>query len=299
MMHLAPHPNGVPSAMPALAAVAAQGGVLPGPQKLLSLAAQFAHFRRSQPPGHLTLPVRGLHRTQAALQQPTENDVAALGQVHTPPLTSPHHQHHHHHGGIDIVIGPMFAGKTSELLRRAAHYEAQGLSVAIVKSDKDNRYSGTQVVTHDGVQKPCFAVPSLSRFRQVVGEAYTGFHVIAIDEAQFFPDLAEFCTTAADHDAKRIVLAGLDGDFLRKRFGQVLDLVPLADSVTKLTAMCLYCLREQSGNGSGAPALFSLRIAPDNEQEVVGGADKYAPVCRRHYVQFSSQQSRQSSSPPL
>lgn len=180
--------------------------------------------------------------------------------------------------------------------------------------------------------------------------------MIAIDEAQFFSDLLDFCSTAADEDAKHVIVAGLDGDFQRRRFGQILDIVPFADSVTKLTAKCTYCMQEASaaakaaaaGPGAGAngaanrvaaaagqngrvplrvanglangmpnghgtgglagkhtqhtlpqhqheqhagqqprPALFSLRIAADSRQEVVGGADKYAPVCRHHYLRLT------------
>ncbi len=166
----------------------------------------------------------------------------------------------------------------------------------------------------------------MAELRSAVGESYDSVDVIAIDEAQFFPDLLEFCTEASDHDNKQVLVAGLDGDFKRQRFGQVractlcpvlyscsvqhtqhvcrglstcafpsqslhsklqliltvaaqvLDLIPVSDSVTKLSADCAYC---------GQPALFSLRIAADQRQEVVGGADKYAPVCRHHYVSLS------------
>ena len=193
----------------------------------------------------------------------------------------------------------MFAGKSSELLRRIAVYEAQGLTVALIKSDTDNRYSAAHVVTHDGLSRPCFATPSLAAFREMSAEVYAAADVISVDEAQFFPDLAHFCTTAADEDAKRIILAGLDGDFLRQKFGQVLDLVPLADKVTKLTAICKFCEHEaagennnnfRSGEENEFPALFSLRLAAEGGQQVVGGADKYAPVCRRHYVELMSAQ---------
>jgi thymidine kinase len=220
----------------------------------------------------------------------------------------------------------MFAGKSSELLRRVSYYESQGLNVAIVKSNKDDRYSASHVVTHDGIRKECHAVPSLIAFRETLMTLYTAADVIAIDEAQFFPDLTDFCTFAADHDDKRVVLAGLDGDFLRRKFGQVLDLVPLADKVTKLTAICRFCQQEEhaqeenqnskgtsSGNDgfnakdnvgkSGAllvgkstsyPAVFTLRISAESgtEQEVVGGADTYAPVCRKHYVRFSKMEKK-------
>lgn len=181
-------------------------------------------------------------------------------------------------GRIDVIFGPMFAGKSSELLRRVKALEAANKKVALVKSDRDTRYSKNEITTHDGLARPCHAVGSLAELRATVGEEYANIEVIAIDEAQFFPDLLSFCTEASDHDQKQIVVAGLDGDFQRHRFGQVLDLIPVSDSVTKLSADCAYC---------GKAALFSLRIAADQRQEVVGGADKYAPVCRHHYVSLS------------
>ncbi|KAK9916005.1 hypothetical protein WJX75_007211 [Coccomyxa subellipsoidea] len=173
----------------------------------------------------------------------------------------------------------MFAGKTSELLRRVEQHEAAGMKVAVVKSSVDTRYHATRVVSHDGQSKVCFAASSLGELRSQLGDKYLEYNVIAIDEAQFLPDLLEFCTTAADIDHKQIVIAGLDGDFKRQRFGQVLDMVSVADSVTKLAGKCAYC-NEQ--------ALFSLRIAADERQALVGGADKYAPVCRQHYVSLSN-----------
>ncbi|KAK9809157.1 hypothetical protein WJX72_010378 [[Myrmecia] bisecta] len=172
----------------------------------------------------------------------------------------------------------MFAGKTSELLRRVSALEALGRRVAVIKSFKDDRYHATNITTHDGISRPCYALTNLREFKDSMADRYSDAEVIAIDEAQFFPDLHQFCTDAADRDGKLVILAGLDGDFKRKRFGQVLDLIPVADSVTKLKANCAYC---------SSRALFSLRIAADDRQEVVGGADKYAPVCRQHYVSLS------------
>ena len=103
---------------------------------------------------------------------------------------------------------------------------------------------------------------------------YEEAHLIAIDEAQFFPDLLDFCTRAADEDGKEIIIAGLDGDFKRRKFGQVLDLIPHADNVTKLTARCAKC---------ASPGLFSLRISSEEDTTLIGGKDKYLPVCRVHY----------------
>ncbi|XP_008776173.1 thymidine kinase-like [Phoenix dactylifera] len=179
-------------------------------------------------------------------------------------------------GEIHVIIGPMFAGKTTTLLRRIRSEIDNGRSVAVIKSNKDTRYGLDSVVTHDGTKMPCLSLPELSMFQDKLGiEAYNKLDVIGIDEAQFFEDLYDFCCRAADHDGKTVIVAGLDGDYLRRRFGSVLDIIPLADSVTKLTARCELC---------GQRAFFTLRKTQETTTELIGGADVYMPVCRQHYV---------------
>ncbi|KAM1456329.1 hypothetical protein FF1_005331 [Malus domestica] len=149
-------------------------------------------------------------------------------------------------------------------------------NVAIIKSIKDTRYGLDSIVTHDGVKFPCWPLKDLSSFKQKFSpEAYDQLDVIGIDEAQFFEDLYDFCSEAADRDGKKVIVAGLDGDYLRRKFGSVLDIVPLADSVTKLTARCELC---------GKRAFFTLRKTEEMQTELIGGADVYMPVCRQHYV---------------
>lgn len=175
-----------------------------------------------------------------------------------------------------MIVGPMFAGKTTALLRRIQREVDKGRSVAMIKSSKDTRYAVNSIVTHDGSRMQCLALNKLSTFQTNVGaEAYNMFDVIGIDEAQFFEDLYDFCCTAADRDGKTVIIAGLDGDYLRRRFGPVLDIIPLANSVTKLTARCDLC---------GHPASFTLRKTVETQTELIGGADVYMPVCRQHYV---------------
>ncbi|CAL5390755.1 unnamed protein product [Camellia sinensis] len=99
--------------------------------------------------------------------------------------------------------------------------------------------------------------------------------VIGIDEAQFFDDLYDFCCKVADCDGKIVIVAGLDGDYLRRTFGLVLHIIPLADSITKLTARCQLC---------GKRAFFTLRKTNETKTELIGGSDVYMPVCRQHYV---------------
>ncbi|CDP20738.1 unnamed protein product [Coffea canephora] len=90
------------------------------------------------------------------------------------------------------------------------------LSVAVIKSDKDTRYALDSIVTHDGEKLPCWPLANLSSFRQKLGsEAYDKLEVIGVDEAQFFEALYDFCREAADHDGKTLIVARLDGDYLR------------------------------------------------------------------------------------
>lgn len=179
-------------------------------------------------------------------------------------------------GEIHVIVGPMFAGKTTALLRRVQAEAGSGRTVVLIKSDKDNRYGLDSVVTHDGTKMACWALSELSSFHDKLGmEAYDKVDVIGIDEAQFFDDLYDFCCKAADRDGKIVVVAGLDGDYKRKKFGSVLDVVPLADSVTKLTARCELC---------GRRAFFTLRKTQETKTELIGGADVYMPVCRHHYL---------------
>ncbi|KAL2340373.1 hypothetical protein Fmac_008313 [Flemingia macrophylla] len=179
-------------------------------------------------------------------------------------------------GEIHVIVGPMFAGKTTSLLRRIESELNAKRSVAMLKSSKDTRYAIDSVVTHDGLKFPCWALPDLLSFRDKYGhQAYQKLDVIGIDEAQFFDDLYEFCCKAADEDGKTVIVAGLDGDYLRRSFGSVLHIIPLADSVTKLTARCELC---------GKRAFFTLRKTDQRETELIGGSDVYMPVCRLHYA---------------
>ncbi|KAJ8770537.1 hypothetical protein K2173_018028 [Erythroxylum novogranatense] len=179
-------------------------------------------------------------------------------------------------GAIHVIVGPMFAGKTTTLLQRIQSETELGRKVAIIKSSKDTRYGLDSIVSHDGVKLPCWALSNLSSFGQIFGSvAYEQLDVIGIDEAQFFEDLYDFCREAADQHGKTVIVAGLDGDYLRRSFGSVLDIIPLADSVTKLTARCELC---------GKRALFTLRKSAEKQTELIGGADVYMPVCRQHYV---------------
>ncbi|XP_009606901.1 thymidine kinase-like [Nicotiana tomentosiformis] len=200
--------------------------------------------------------------------------------VSVPTGTDQRGHNHVNSGEIHVIFGPMFAGKTTALLRRVNSEAKMGRNVVMIKSNKDTRYAVDAVVTHDGTKLPCWSLPDLSSFKQRFGsDAYEKVDVIGIDEAQFFDDLYDFCYKATDIDGKTVVVAGLDGDYLRRKFGSVLDIIPLADTVTKLTARCEIC---------GKRAIFTLRKTEEMQKELIGGAAMYMPVCRQHYVNGKS-----------
>jgi len=171
---------------------------------------------------------------------------------------------------IRVIFGPMFSGKTTELLRRVRRFSVAQKLCILVKHAADTRYSG--VSTHDAadiVSRDWVRVVRASALADVEAEVAKA-DVIGIDEGQFFPDIVSFSERMAN-SGKIVIVAALDGTFQRKPFGDVLNLVPLAESVVKLNAVCVTCLRD---------AAFSARLSTEEEVVVVGGAEKYAAVCR-------------------
>ena len=190
---------------------------------------------------------------------------------------------------LEIILGGMYAGKTSRLVEIYKQCKFCDISVAVINHSIDNRYDEELLSTHDHIKIPCIKterlfdvwtdnidmetnVEKVPRIRDKFKVASSS--VILINEGQFFPDLEEFVKILLSHD-KKIYICGLDGDFERKKFGQILDLIPLCDKVTKLTSLCSICK-------NGTPGIFSKRITSEKEQTVVG-SDNYIPVCRKRY----------------
>ena len=178
-------------------------------------------------------------------------------------------------GRLELVIGPMFSGKTTQMLHRIRRHGFANRRVLLVKYCKDQRYSVSAVATHDNVTGGGCDTLSVAALAQV-GEAYQKYDVIGVDEGQFYPDLGA-CVDQWASEGKTVIVAALDGDFLRHPFGDVCALVPRAESVTKITAVCMGC---------GCNAAFSKRISAEQDVEVIGGADKYLPTCRECYNDF-------------
>ncbi|XP_041640516.1 thymidine kinase, cytosolic [Cheilinus undulatus] len=172
-------------------------------------------------------------------------------------------------GQIQVIFGPMFSGKSTELMRRVRRFQIAQYNCLVVKYAKDTRYSDSGMATHD--KNTMAAIPA-NCLQDVRSQALTAC-VIGIDEGQFFPDTVEFCEEMANL-GKTVIVAALDGTFQRKPFGNILNLVPLAESIVKLHAVCMQCYKE---------AAYTKRIGAEKEVEVIGGADKYQAVCRKCY----------------
>lgn len=170
-------------------------------------------------------------------------------------------------GSIEVICGSMFSGKTEELIRRLKRAQIAKLNVEIFKPKTDTRYDDTAVVSHDLNSIQSTPVDSSSAILLLGANT----QVVGIDEAQFFDDeLPEVCNTLAKKGI-RVVIAGLDMDFLGKPFGPMPALMAIAEHVTKVNAVCMQC---------GSPAVYSYRTVASEARVLLGEKDSYEPRCR-------------------
>ncbi len=173
-------------------------------------------------------------------------------------------------GSIEIITGSMFSGKTEELIRRLRRAQFAGLKVEIFKPSLDKRYSETRVVSHDEKSIVSTPVDNPSAILLLAGNV----DVIGIDEAQFFDNsIVEVCNNLADNGI-RILVAGLDMDFMGKPFGPMPALLAIAEYVTKVHAICMRC---------GNLAQYSYRKSEEAQVVLLGEKNLYEPLCRHCY----------------
>jgi thymidine kinase len=181
---------------------------------------------------------------------------------------------------LELIIGPMFSGKTSRIVSIVSRYQALGIPVLVINHGLDTRYSQQSVSTHDGRKIPSISVFDLSDIDPALLEKYK---VLIVDEAQFFKYLVPFVEDMVDTKHKDVVLVGLDGDINRRPFGELLNCIPLADRVEKLDALCHSC-------ADGTPGLFSYRKTGSANQIQIGGAESYETLCRKCYLRKLTQE---------
>lgn len=173
-------------------------------------------------------------------------------------------------GSIEVICGSMFSGKTEELIRRLKRVKIANLKVEIFKPAIDTRYDEVKIVSHDATAIQSTPVDNSQKILLMAGDV----EVIGIDEAQFFDaEIANVCDELAFRGI-RVIVAGLDMDYLGNPFGQMPFIMAKADYVTKLHAICMKC---------GNMANYSYRKIPGDEQVVLGAKDVYEPRCRNCY----------------
>ena len=173
---------------------------------------------------------------------------------------------------IEVIIGPMFSGKSTELIRRTSCYKSIGKKILRINHLNDTR-TDDNIQTHSNIKKNAIKVSSLMTL--VNNSKFISSEVIGIDEAQFFDDLYEFIITI-EPLGKIIIVSGLDGDFKRRPIGQILQIIPLCDEVVKLHALDMV-------DKDGSPGIFTKRLSENNELIVIGAENEYMAVSRKNY----------------
>ena len=190
---------------------------------------------------------------------------------------------------LDIIIGPMFAGKSCELIRRIRLLKVLKKDYIVIKPKIDNRYDNlydSMIVSHNFDKEHCCV---LEKLEHIFNNNLDNINTIFIDEGQFFDDLVSIVKILVEHHKINVVITGLDGDSNRNKFGHILDLIPFCNTCTKINAACIMCL-------DGTPAPFSFRKINNNDnnnhtdnyhtdQILIGAGDSYMSLCRKHYLE--------------
>ncbi|CAN5890226.1 thymidine kinase [soil metagenome] len=172
-------------------------------------------------------------------------------------------------GQIEVIAGSMFSGKSEELIRRLRREQIARRAVQIFKPKVDDRFSEGQIISHSDMR---IASETVSSSRELLERVRAETEVVGIDEGQFFDqELPAVCSTLADQ-GKRVLVAGLDQDYLGKPFEPMPQLLAIAEYITKTLAICMVC---------GAPANHTQRLVVSSERVLVGAQGTYEARCRR------------------
>jgi thymidine kinase len=180
-------------------------------------------------------------------------------------------------GRIEVIVGPMFSGKSEELIRRLKRARIARQRVACYKPDIDLRYHRTAIASHSDQTYEACTVANVERLKAELFPHLQEIDVIGIDEAQFFDEAIIPLTVELVHLGKRLIIAGLDTTFTAEPFGPIPALMAIADQVTKLSAVCMVC---------GQPAIHTQRLGQSQELVVVGAAGLYEARCRAHFQPY-------------
>jgi thymidine kinase len=183
-------------------------------------------------------------------------------------------------GYLELILGPMFSGKTSTLKKIYDQCMYCNIPVMVINYEDDTRYCDASFMsTHDKIMIPCVKGLSILKILETNKEKVNESEVILINEGQFFKDIDTVIHLVEDLH-KRVYICGLDGDFKKNKIGSLLDLIPHCDNVYKLKSLCSECRDGKSG-------LFSYRITDETDQVVIG-VENYKPVCRACFERLSN-----------
>src|SRR6478752_1842661 len=183
-------------------------------------------------------------------------------------------QHRPNAGWIEVITGCMFSGKSEELIRRLRRAQIARRKVQIFKPKIDNRYADDHIISHSEMR---IASVNLSSSRELLAQVLPDTEVVGVDEGQFSDaDLPMVCSTLADR-GKRVIVAGLDQDYLGKPFEPMPQLLAIAEYITKTHAICMVC---------GNPASHTQRLVPSGDRVLLGAQGLYEARCRACFVPF-------------
>jgi thymidine kinase len=187
-------------------------------------------------------------------------------------------------GYLEMIIGPMFSGKTSRILEIYRKAKYCNTNVFVINHSIDNRYSTDKVVNHNNESIPCTNYNMLSDFIEFLKKKENDYlknseTIILINEAQFFKDIKRCVINLVEDFNFKVYLCGLDGDFKRNQFGDFLELIPYSNKITKLNSLCFKCK-----NGNEAPFTYRYNNNNNNKQIMVGSNESYIPLCRSCYL---------------
>ena len=196
-------------------------------------------------------------------------------------------ENHRKSGCIEVVCGSMFSGKTEELIRRLRRAQFARQEIAIFKPVIDKRYSDVEVVSHDAHKLTSTPVASPA---ELLGRVGPEIQVVGVDEAQFFDEtLVDVCQTLANRGV-RVIVAGLDTDYLGQPFGPMPRLMAVAEDVQKVHAICVRC---------GALANHSHRLSKSEDLVLLGEKDIYEPLCRECFNDAREREEQEKNTPRL
>lgn len=180
-------------------------------------------------------------------------------------------------GYLNLIIGPMFSGKSTRLIQYIRQYKTLNYPMIIVKPSIDTRYTvSDELCTHNFEKESCISYATGDLENIFKEKDYATSKIIIIEEGQFFSNLCEIIKKMSDVDKKIVYITALNGDSNRELFGDIYKLLPLCDNIEFMQSLCIKC-------SDGTLGVYSKRYSSNHDQVCVGGSSVYQAVCREHY----------------